>query len=175
MGNAFKLPGLQKFLAQNLQYEVEKIENFMNLKGDQILSAPAFQENILTFTVVYGLALQGLGVSGVRTSLLPPEIAQARTIRRKKPWALSAAAILMAAFTSLLFGNWAQLHAVNSAEFKGPEAAAKAAQDLKKEKETAYNKVKDEWKAKKGEGETLTRNVDARLQWMEVLAAISKA
>jgi type IV pilus assembly protein PilM len=175
MGNAFKLPGLQKFLAQNLQYEVEKVENFRNLKGDQVLSAPAFQENVLTFTVVYGLALQGLGVSGVRTSLLPPEIAQARMIRRKKPWALTAAAILMAGFTSLFFGNWAQLHAVNSEEFKAPEAKAKSAQELKQKKEGEFTKVKGEWTAKKTEGETLTSNVEKRLEWMELLSLISKA
>jgi type IV pilus assembly protein PilM len=175
MGNAFKLPGLQKFLAQNLQYEVEKIESFKNLKGDQVLVSPAFQENVLSFTVVYGLALQGLGVSGVRTSLLPPEIAQARMIRRKKPWALTAAAILLAGFTFLFFGNWAQLHAVNSSEFSAPEAKAKAAQALKSEKEGAFAKVKNEWTTKKNEGETLTKNVEKRLEWLEVLSLISKA
>jgi type IV pilus assembly protein PilM len=175
MGNAFKLPGLQKFLAQNLQYEVEKVESFKCLKGDQVLSAPAFQENILSFSVVYGLALQGLDVSGVRTSLLPPEISQARMIRRKKPWALSAAAILMAGFTALFFGNWAQLNAVSSSDFDPPKQKADAAQKLKTEKKNAYDKVKTEWSTIKTNGEALTENVEKRLEWIEVLSAINKA
>src|SRR5262249_54146592 len=31
LGNGFKLPGLQKFLQQNLSYEVEKLESFRQL------------------------------------------------------------------------------------------------------------------------------------------------
>ncbi len=175
MGNAFKLPGLQKFLAQNLQYEVEKVETLTCLKGDQVLSAPAFQENILSFTVVYGLAIQALGVASVRTNLLPPEIEQARMIRRKKPWALTAAAILMAGFTCLFFGNWSQLHAVNSPAFAGPEAKGKSALELKQSKETAYNAVKSQWSDLKSKGEGLTSNVEKRLEWIEVLNIISNA
>jgi type IV pilus assembly protein PilM len=175
MGNAFKLPGLQKFLAQNLQYEVEKVETFKCVKGDQVLSAPAFQENILSFSVVYGLALQGLEVSGVRTSLLPPEISQARMIRRKKPWALSAAAILMAGFTALFFGSWAQLNAVSSTDFNAPKQKAEAAKKLQSEKKTAYESAKNAWTTVKTNGEKLTENVDKRLDWIEIFRVLRDA
>jgi type IV pilus assembly protein PilM len=175
MGNAFKLPGLQKFLAQNLQYEVEKVESFKCVKGDPVLSAPAFQENILSFAVVYGLALQGLAVAGVRTSLLPPEISQARMIRRKKPWALTAAAVLMAGFTFLFFGNWAQLNAVSSSDFDVPLDKAKTATKLKDDKKAEYEKAKNEWNGVKKNGEDLTANVDKRLEWIEVLGVINTA
>ena len=36
-GNGFKLAGLQKFLQQNLQYEVERVDNFQALVGDAVL------------------------------------------------------------------------------------------------------------------------------------------
>jgi type IV pilus assembly protein PilM len=58
LGNGFKLAGLQKFLQQNLQYEVERVDSFDALSGDAVLGAPLFQENILSFAVPYGLALQ---------------------------------------------------------------------------------------------------------------------
>ncbi len=96
LGNGFKLPGLQKFLQQNLNgLEVEKLEDFQKLTGDEVKSAPQFVENLPSFAVTYGLALQGLNGSQLRTNLLPPEVEQVRLIRRKKPWALAASALLM--------------------------------------------------------------------------------
>src|SRR3954462_3811493 len=74
VGNGFKLPGLQKFLQQNLSYEVERLETFNRLVGEEVTTAPQFQENMPSFCVAYGLGLQGLGLSPLRTNLLPPEI-----------------------------------------------------------------------------------------------------
>jgi type IV pilus assembly protein PilM len=174
-GNGFKLPGLQKFLAQNLQHEVDKVEAFTQLKGDQVLTAPAFQENILSFSIVYGLALQGLGVSGVLTSLLPPEIEQARMIRRKKPWVLTAAAILLAGFTFPFFGNWWQLNAVSAKEYDPALQKADSALGNQTTKRTAFEKAKGEWSQIKSNGQTLTGNVEKRLEWLDVLLAINGA
>ena len=98
LGNGFKLAGLQKFLQQNLQYEVERVDTFDALSGDAVLNAPLFQENILSFAVPYGLALQLLQRTRIHTSLLPPEIATARMIRGKKPWAVASAAALLFGF-----------------------------------------------------------------------------
>ncbi len=105
-GNGFKLAGLQKFLQQNLQYDVERPDTFRSLSGDSVLNAPLFQENMLGFAVPYGLALQTLGLTRIRTSLLPPEIATAREVRRKKPWAvLTAAALLSGVALSMIFNG----------------------------------------------------------------------
>src|ERR1700719_2537555 len=92
LGNGFKLAGLQKFLQQNLQYEVERIDSFAAISPDAFKDAALFEENILSFPVCYGTALQGLKQTRIRTSLLPKEITTARTIARKKPWAVAAAA-----------------------------------------------------------------------------------
>lgn len=95
VGNGFQLAGLQKFLQQNLQKEVERVERFPGLEGESVLESPMFRENIATFVVPYGLALQVLKKSKITTTLLPPEIAMAREIRRKKPWAVVTAATLL--------------------------------------------------------------------------------
>ena len=60
MGNGFKLPGLQKFLQQNLSNEVGRLEGFDKLVGDEVKSAPQFQDNLASFAVAYGLGVQGL-------------------------------------------------------------------------------------------------------------------
>src|SRR4051812_17903323 len=67
LGNGFKLPGLQKFLQQNLSHEVEKLDGFSRIVGDEVTGQPVFQDNLPSFGVVYGLGVQGLGKSGLKT------------------------------------------------------------------------------------------------------------
>src|SRR5438876_11262796 len=42
LGNAFRLPGLQKFLAEKLQLEVRKLQKLERVTGETVLSAPIF-------------------------------------------------------------------------------------------------------------------------------------
>jgi type IV pilus assembly protein PilM len=110
LGNAFRLPGLQKFLQEKLQLEVRKLQKIERLSGDAAVTvAPQFVENMLSFGVAHGLALQGLNATCIHTNLLPPEIAQERAIRAKKPWAAAAAAVLLLITPPLLLGYSAAL------------------------------------------------------------------
>ena len=103
VGNAAKLRGLSDFLAKQLQLEVHRLREFKGLEGDLILKTPAFRENQLAFATVYGLALQGLGVAGIRTNLLPSDVTRDRLIQAKKPWAVSAMlGLLVAALINFL-------------------------------------------------------------------------
>jgi type IV pilus assembly protein PilM len=95
LGNAFRLPGLQKFLQEKLQLEVRKFQKLGRTTGESVTSAPTFAENIMTFGVAYGLALQGLKQAHLQTNLLPYEVRLERIIRAKKPWAVAAAACLI--------------------------------------------------------------------------------
>jgi len=97
LGNAFRLPGLRNFLAQSLGLEVEAIEGFHSLPDASALNAPLFRENVLSFGVAFGLAIQGLGRATIQTSLLPPEILSQKIMRKKRPFFAGAAACLVAA------------------------------------------------------------------------------
>src|SRR6202035_1152661 len=44
LGNAFRLPGLQRFLGEKLQIEVRKLSKLERLSGDAVVSAPAYTE-----------------------------------------------------------------------------------------------------------------------------------
>lgn len=99
MGSAFKLPGLQKFLQQNLGMTVLKPSEFKKIKPAAGVTTE-YKENVLSLGVSYGLALQGLGKGQMTSNLLPPEIARQVTWRKKKPWFAAAAACL--ALSSLL-------------------------------------------------------------------------
>jgi type IV pilus assembly protein PilM len=95
LGSAFKLPGLQKYLGDKLQLRIEKPAKFNRLTGEVVTNAPVFVEQLLTFPIAFGLALQALGAARLGTNLLPPEISWDRKIKAKKPWAAAAAAMLL--------------------------------------------------------------------------------
>ncbi len=163
LGNAFRLPGLQKFISQSLGQELDKLQSFHRLKGDEVVKSPVYSENVLSFGVAYGLALQGLGLSKLTTNLLPHEIQMERTIRAKKPWAIAAAAALLVGVTVFAGGAASQK--------KHADAAAKAAAEGDKtvaDKATldanaaaAEAEMKKKWEATK----VLPRGSEERVNW----------
>lgn len=174
VGNGFKLAGLQKFLQQNLQMDVERVDSFQGLSGDSVLSAPLFQENLLSFAIPYGLALQGLKITRVHTSLLPPEIATARLIRTKKPWAVTTAALVLFGLATSTFGYAHVWSTVSTEKFGDAEAKAKKVIDEKNSLKKNYDDAKTKNVAFRKDLETLTAAGSGRTQWLEVFKAVNE-
>ncbi len=97
VGNAFKLPGLQKYLQQNLGLPVERPESWKKAVLTGVANEGEFREQLLSFGVAYGLALQGLELSKATSNLLPTEIAKQAVWRKKRPAFAAAAACLVLA------------------------------------------------------------------------------
>jgi len=174
LGNGFKLAGLQKFLQQNLQYEVERVESFSAITSDAFKDAALFEENILSFPVCYGTALQALAQTRIRTSLLPREITTARTIARKKPWAVVAAASLLAALATSAFGYAHVYDSVSEKRFgdaeKKVDEVYKKAVALKGE----YKSETDKCGVVKNEGANLVGALERRAEWLELYKAVAE-
>lgn len=120
MGNAFKLPGMVKFIQQNLGMDVVRPTSFNKLAAGGAPNASALAENLLSYGVAYGLALQGLGLSQITSNLLPTEIAKQVIWRRKTPWFYGAAAAL-ALSTAIVWGrNLADANAVSAGRGNDP-------------------------------------------------------
>jgi type IV pilus assembly protein PilM len=180
LGNVMKLPGLQKYLGQNLGYEVVPLNRFRGLTGPGVVDAPAFKENVLAFGVCYGLALQGLGQSKLRTSLVPKEILQDRLIRAKKPWAAAAAALLMLGL-GLNYFRWFQVRESGTLDPKADKAisftqAVAGADNIVKQQKT----LREQFDAAKGKfnktdevGQSLLQNVASRDHWLELMRTVS--
>src|SRR5205085_2824692 len=132
LGNPMKLPGLQRFLSQNLDQQVKLVDQFSNLVGGTATAGPQFKENQLTFGVAYGLRVQALDNAQLRTNLLPDEIITTRLVRAKKPWAVAAVALLLVGLTVNYFAHYASLLSAND---KDPimAAALTAAKGIKGE------------------------------------------
>ncbi len=175
LGNSVKLPGLSQYLSKNLAMDVDVLDSFSQLAGDEVTSAPAFKDHLPAFGPVYGLCLQMLGKGPVHTNLVPKEVLQERLIRSKKPWAVAAAAALLMGFAgNLLFaGNrWATVH---------PEkwdTAMKAAESTKTSSDSQISEDKKQvatLELLQKIGKDVSGSSDRRLLWMEVLDALYQA
>lgn len=93
VGSTFKLPGLRKFLAQQLQMDISRLDEFQLIRADES-SQPQFVENALNYATVYGLALQGLDMASVNVNLVPVPIVRDRMWKQKIKWFGAAAAIV---------------------------------------------------------------------------------
>jgi type IV pilus assembly protein PilM len=175
LGNGFKLPGLQKFLQQNLNYEVERLEGFDRLAGEEVAAAPQFTENLMSFAIAYGLGVQGLGLGKLKTNLLPPEIEQVRMIRRKKPWALVASALLMIGFSALFLGDWNAWAKVVKPEMDAAVGRAKSVAQQGSQYKSAYEQAKGAFNSKKSEGEALVAETSELASWPALLTRINAA
>jgi len=173
LGNGFKLPGLQKFLQQNLSQEVDKLETFFRLSGDDVKTAPQFQENLPSFAVAYGLGVQGLDRSGLRTNLLPPEIEQVRLIRAKKPWALAASSLMMLGFTALFLGDYRVLAKVDNDPFREAVNQAKNVSTEGARYQSEYEAAKGEWTNVNNTGKSLVIETTDRGKWPQFLQRIN--
>lgn len=172
VGNGFRLAGLQKFLQQNLQYDVERVDNFKGLAGDHVLNAPLFQDNLLTFCVPYGLALQTLKLTDIHTTLLPPEIAIARKVRRKKPWAVATAATLLVGMSMSVAGYGAVWQSVSEGRFGDQEKNAEGIDTEAKGLKSKYEGEEKKYGQLQTDGKKLVSMLDTRENWLEVYKAI---
>ena len=173
VGNGFKMAGLQKFLQQNLKYPVERLDDLKGVTGDGVLSDPLFIDNVMTFAVPYGLALQTLKQTRIHTTLLPPEIVVERTIKRKKPWAAGIAAGLLLAMGISTFASARVLSSVSEAKFKDGHAAVEDLGSTVSGNTSKYDAEKADHEANKKAIEDLTAPLQKRELWMELLKAVS--
>jgi type IV pilus assembly protein PilM len=174
LGNAIKLPGLQKYLSQNLGHTVAEVRQYRGLTGPGVVDAPAFKSNLLSFAVCYGLALQGLDKAKLATNLLPPEIVTDRLIRAKKPWAVAMVAALLLGVAINFFGHWRAWNSVHPDRFKQAMGAADGATGMASSGDSAYQSAKGELKRIQEVGDGLVGSVDGRLLWLELLTALNQ-
>ncbi|MGI9467487.1 MAG: type IV pilus assembly protein PilM [Rubripirellula sp.] len=174
-GNTVKMPGLAAYLEKNLGYDVQVLDRFNRLTGDDVLANPAFRDNAPTFAVCYGLCLQGLNNSQMHTSLVPREILTERMIRAKKPWTVAALAALllgMSGHYAFTERSWATTH---DDVWSNSVAAVTAMEGYKSDHESQDSELDAKLSYLNVMGKEVSGNAERRLKWLEIIKTVNNA
>ncbi len=96
LGSAFQLQGLDRLLAEGLQYEIERLTELCEFDLAEPLTTQEFLPQLGGACAALGLVLQGSGKSHMNINLVPEELATARAVGKKKPWVAAAAVVVLA-------------------------------------------------------------------------------
>lgn len=96
VGSTFKIPGLRKFLGQQLQVDVARLDEFKKIRVEG-REAADFAAHCVNFATAYGLALQGLGLSAISVNLSPVRNIREKVWASKTRWFGAAAALAVVA------------------------------------------------------------------------------
>jgi type IV pilus assembly protein PilM len=105
LGNAFKLRGLDRVLAEGLQYQIEKLTELRNFELAPSVNRDEFMQHLNGASVALGLLVQGTGLGYVRINLIPTELAEAMVLTRKVPWLIGAVAGIVLGIVVLLLAE----------------------------------------------------------------------
>lgn len=114
VGSTFQLPGMRKFLKQQLGLNVYRMEKLKRVTVDGPMAAE-FEQLAPNMTTVLGLALQGLGLATLEANVVPVQVVRDAMWRRKTKWFITAAGLGLAASGALFirpFINQTNLDAV---------------------------------------------------------------
>ncbi|RMD64562.1 MAG: hypothetical protein D6824_03815, partial [Planctomycetota bacterium] len=140
LGATFRLLGLRRFLSQQLQMDVQRLEQFSRA---QIEGADAsdVQAEALCLATAYGASLQGLGLAPIDANLVPAQVVRQQVWKRKPAWFMTAAGLSLAAgaaaFYQPIAAERARQKALNSPGLARVEQVVSQASRLKREAEQA--------------------------------------
>ena len=174
-GNTVKMPGLASYIGKNLGVEVQVLDRFNRLDGEEILEIPTFRDNAPTFAVSYGLCLQAMGLAQIQTSLVPREILTQRLIRAKKPWTLAGLTALMLGMSThyaFMEQSW------STTRDDLWKSSISKVDDMKKysdDHSTTDSGLSSKLTYLNSLGQEVSGNAERRLKWLEIIKAINAA
>ena len=92
VGSTFRIPGLRKFLGQQLNVDINRMDEFKRIRVEG-REAADFAANSINFVTAYGLALQGIGLSRISVNLAPVRGLREKVWAAKSRWFIAAASI----------------------------------------------------------------------------------
>jgi len=115
LGSTFQLPGLKRYLRQQLGMDTYRIEQFKKLRVDPAVETE-FNAVASNMATAYGLAIQGLGLGTLNANLMPVPVIREALWKRKRAWFGVAAGLAAAAGASMFVRPVLDQSAITSAE-----------------------------------------------------------
>ncbi len=170
LGSTFKIPGLRKFLGQQLQMQVLRLDEYkkISVAGRE---AATFAQNAVGMATAYGLALQGVGLGRIHANLVPVESIRAQLWRQKTKWFGAAAAVVVVGSCMMLYRPIADRASMNpDAEPAAVSQALATGNKLKKDYDEISTASNVGYAA-----ENLRRLVDVRDVWPHLVRDVADA
>jgi type IV pilus assembly protein PilM len=123
VGSTFRIPGLRKFLGQQLNIEVQRVDEFKRISVEG-RDAADFMANAVNFVTAYGLALQGVGLSRISVNLSPLGNLREKLWQAKNKWFIAAACVAVVGSAALFMRPLFE-----SQKLEGSEATLAAAKN----------------------------------------------
>ena len=164
IGSTFKIPGLRKFIGQQLQMQVVRLDEYkkISVSGRE---AALFAQNAVGLATAYGLALQGVGLARITVNLVPVEMVRAQMWRAKTKWFAAAAAVTVAGAGMMLYRPISDRGALNP-DPESPEVSE--VMTLGQRLTRDYEKISSESKVGFAT-ENFRRLVDYRTVWPSLI------
>src|SRR5262245_40299796 len=162
LGGTFRLPGLQKYLQQNLSLDVERLDALGGGVPTDPKLAATFNENLLSVVGAYGLAVQAMGEGKITSSLLPAAIRREKLWKEKTP-IFGAAAACFVIGTGLALGGYF----LQNVSYQGKQAVRdifQGKQDEAKRLDTAWQDIENSGSSDRA----LMTNVEGLLKYREI-------
>lgn len=118
LGSTFRLPGLRKYLKQQLNLDVYRLEQFKKLSFEGPRGGE-FQAASFNMATAYGCVLQAFDQAPLRANLMPVQVLKDAMWKRKVPYFAAAAGIAAAAAGAMFIRPLLDSSAFEGAEKPG--------------------------------------------------------
>ena len=172
VGSTFRIPGLRKFLGQQLQCEVARLDEFRRIQVSGAAGAD-FAASTVNLATAYGLALQGLGLANIDVNLAPVPVLRQQVWAAKSRWFAAAAAVVVAAGGLMFLRGSLDARAIESGRIETDQLIQSTVS-----RATAERNRLNELQAAGQYGftaENMRRLVDGREIWPHIVRDVSSA
>ena len=189
VGEGFRVYGLQRFLADQLQYRIRPLSELTTIRyaGPEDRTEE-LNDRLPALAVAAGLAIQGLGEGEATVDLLPEEFTLRRELKRKRPAAVAVVVLVWVAVLFLFMGEKMAIGRVSGFSYRERVRTSEGTTLRTVTKETidqVINRAKGlASKASQAEGEVGTRLTtlrkfaalgELRDYWSQVLSGLTDA
>ncbi len=173
LGSTFKIPGLRKFLGQQLNLEIQRHDEFRKIRIEG-REAADFAANAVNMATAYGLALQGIGLAPIDVNLAPVKALREQMWGAKTKWFAAAAALAVVSGGLMFARPILDGGALQSAEAKSTDGVVQSVLSQGKGFQNTYKEL--ETQANLGyRAENLRRLTDERRVWPALVDDVAQA